>query len=137
MRYWAKFSDGKVGALGEHATAPVVPGATVFTASPTADQVVTDYISGAPVYGDAVVEERETMVCNRIQAIRAMKTAGVYSAVDAWVDTQSEEVQDYWDNSETWRRNSVLMAAGTDPTTGILTDTQVDTLFRAAMAIEA
>lgn len=67
-----------------------------------------------------------------LQARRAIRAAGLLSAVNAFIAEQPEEVQEAWEYCVEVRRDDALIAAA-QVALG-LTSEQVDDLFRAAVA---
>lgn len=89
----------------------------------------------APSAGDLLAAERATMVVSRFQAKAALQAAGLLGTIQGVVSGADAFVQLAWSEAVEFRRNSPTIAA-LQSAAG-LTDTQIDDLFRAAMAIEA
>lgn len=93
-------------------------------------------ISEEPLDAEEALEiERSNMVCSRFQAKAALSAASLLTAVEAAVAAADATTQLAWAEAIEFRRNSPTIAA----LAAVLgmTDTEVDDLFRAAMAIEA
>lgn len=87
-----------------------------------------------------LVEEYEVDVPVRVpqsvapnNARKAIRAAGLKPAVDAWLATQSEDVQDDWEYAVEIRRDSPTVEAA-QIALG-LTDAQMDALFVSAGAL--
>lgn len=65
-----------------------------------------------------------------LQARKALRQAGLYDTVMAWISQQSDEVQETWEYALEIRRDNPIIAAAADDLE--LTDEQVDALFIAA-----
>lgn len=70
---------------------------------------------------------------SRMQALVALRRAGLLSAVQTWVDSQDAETQLIWTNAPDFSRNSTLL--GNAATALGLTSDQVDALFVTAASI--
>jgi hypothetical protein len=65
-----------------------------------------------------------------LQARKALRQAGLYDAVMAWISQQSDEVQETWEYALEIRRDNPIIAAAAAELE--LTEQQVDDLFIAA-----
>lgn len=70
-----------------------------------------------------------------LQARRALRAAGLLTAVSAWIASQPEEVQEAWEYCSEVRRDNALIA-GAQAALG-LTEAHIDELFRTAAEIIA
>ncbi|NOD65744.1 hypothetical protein [Ruegeria sp. HKCCD6109] len=95
-------------------------------------------LSGSSIVVDQTAKltaERATMVVSAYQARQALAAAGLLTAIEALVGSQSDDVQRAWQHAVEFRRNSTTIAALASSAS--LTDTQLDDLFRAAKLIVA
>jgi len=79
--------------------------------------------------------ERAGMKCSRFQAKAALHAAGLLDDVETAMATADRFAQIAWADAIEFRRNSPTIKAIADAMK--LKDAQIDTLFRAAMQIEA
>jgi hypothetical protein len=109
-------------------------GQAIFNA---AAPIAEPYIPPSPEEqaAQALAQERNNMVCSRMQAKIAMYQAGILEAVESVISQADPLVQIAWNEAIEFRRNSptiISLANTIDPP---LTETQLDDLFRAAMEI--
>ena len=83
----------------------------------------------------ALAEERQRMVCSRMQATIALARAGELEAVEEAIAKAPLEVRLAWENAQEFKRLSpTILALARQMKWG---PTKIDGLFRLAMTIEA
>ena len=95
----------------------------VSTSAPVFDG---EAVTVTRTYGPALIPQSVTP----LQARKALRAAGMKSAVDAWLATQTEEVQEAWDYALEVRRDDATVLAAQAALE--LTDVQMDDLFTLA-----
>ena len=91
-----------------------------------------------PSAAEVLALQRTTMKVSRMQAIIAMRRAGVLAEVEAIVaaaGAQDPEVLDAWNNAIEFQRNSPLIAALNALRQEPMTAEELDTLFTTAAGI--
>ena len=76
---------------------------------------------------------RQGMTCSPLQMRRALRQAGLYDTVVAWVATQEDEISEAWEYATFfYRLDPFILVAG--PALG-KTDEDLDQLFTLAMSL--
>ena len=90
--------------------------------------------SSAPAIEESISEKRQRMVCSRLQAMLALMQSGLLDAAEQQFAAATPTQQLAWQNAQDFYRISPMLVS-MGAALG-LTDTQLDDLFIAAMAIQ-
>lgn len=108
--------------------------ATLNDVTPNALQIRTgpvyDVQAGTITYS---LQDITPQAVTPLQARKALRDASMKSAVDTWLATQAEEVQEAWDYALEVRRDDPTVLAAQSALE--LTDTQMDDLFKLAITL--
>lgn len=96
-----------------------------------------------PEYTEAELLDmwRNSVAISKLQAIRTLKTWGLYDQVVALVEAVGDPLKDAFDHAQEWRRNSPsitgMFSYLTMPNDEPVTESELDQFFREALEFEA